>query len=279
MTKNIYTFDNSLSKESYKYFCRFKFNIWDYPQIPGYELLKTYKFSTPQNKEPGQLYLHRDHRISIEFGWLNKIPFQYISHPANCEIMIEHQNIKKSSNNSIELELLYSIINDWDYEVSIEIQRRRRKSRESTFLSQSKRIETLKKTMSGIMITDGKIQKWHDPSLPIPENFIEGNLPGSYGRKQYLDSINLIRKKNSKSILPKDWANTILNCKMFCDYFSLDLLDDSSIEKIIEIQDYFKSQYVSNYKKLLPLAGLSPNNGKLSRYMKNFLECKIEQVD
>lgn len=278
MTKNIYTFDDSLSKESYKYFCRFRFNVWDYPQIPGYDLLEMYSFSTPQNKIPGSSYLHRDHRISVEYGWQNKIPFQYISHPANCEIMLEHDNVKKSSNISIELETLMNDIKNWDYEIAIKIQRRRRQSRKSNFECQSQRIDKIKKTMSGIVITDGKTQKWHDPSLPIPENFVEGKLPGNYGRKQYLSSINKIREETGKNPIPLEWFETILNCQIFCEYFSLDLTSDFHVDDIIEIQNYFISSHKSSYKLLLPLAGLSANNAKLSRYMKNFLNLKIEQI-
>lgn len=94
--------------------CQFSFSPYKEPNILGYDLLKDYTFSNPQSKEPNKKYLHRDHMVSIAYGWENNIPSEHICHPANCEIMLEHNNISKGSGCSITYEHLLERIHNWD---------------------------------------------------------------------------------------------------------------------------------------------------------------------
>ena len=94
--------------------CSFSFDVFLFPNIPGYELLKEYSFSRPQEKDPNYVYLHRDHMVSIKYGYENHIPSHHISHPANCAILLEKDNIIKGSNSSITYQDLLERINHWD---------------------------------------------------------------------------------------------------------------------------------------------------------------------
>lgn len=116
--------NNLLSSDDYYNYrkeCRFSFSVYNEPNIISYELLKTYKFSTPQNKLPNELYIHRDHMYSVSDGFINNVDPKILSHPANCEIMLETNNIKKGSKSSITLEHLMFRINHWN-DKSLKIQ-------------------------------------------------------------------------------------------------------------------------------------------------------------
>ena len=58
----------SESKTSYWKDCSFKFDVYTYPNIMGFELLSQYTFSSPQTRKPNSVYLHRDHMVSIAYG-------------------------------------------------------------------------------------------------------------------------------------------------------------------------------------------------------------------
>lgn len=106
--------NNKNLKKLYYKECQFKFSPYQEPNIIGFDLLSKYSFSKPQNKEPNTTYLHRDHMVSISYGYENNIPPEHISHPANCEILTEKDNISKSSGCSITYEELLDRIYNWD---------------------------------------------------------------------------------------------------------------------------------------------------------------------
>lgn len=94
--------------------CQFNFSPYQEENILGYDLLKDYTFSKPQNKIAGKKYLHRDHMVSISYGYENNISSEIISHPANCHIIFEDENINKGSSCSISLETLLERIDNWN---------------------------------------------------------------------------------------------------------------------------------------------------------------------
>lgn len=57
----------------------------------------------------------RDHLLSRWFGFENNIPVWIISHPANCEIILHAENVKRSMTNDdlITLEELLVKISNW----------------------------------------------------------------------------------------------------------------------------------------------------------------------
>lgn len=57
----------------------------------------------------------RDHLLSRRYGFENNIPTWVISHPANCEIVLHSENVRRSSTNDnlITLEELLERIENW----------------------------------------------------------------------------------------------------------------------------------------------------------------------
>ncbi len=94
----------------YRKACAFTFDVYKLPKIQGYELLKTHKFQQLNNGNS----IHRDHMVSVAYGFANNIDPKVISHPANCHIMLADDNVKKNSACSITLEQLEERISIWD---------------------------------------------------------------------------------------------------------------------------------------------------------------------
>lgn len=108
--KNIGIYDNLTEKELYMLRCNFKFGFFKYEQIKGYNLIEKFGIYHPIYNKDG---VSRDHMISKIYGWNNNIPPEIISHPANCEIMKQSNNVAKSKNCSITIEELYKRIELW----------------------------------------------------------------------------------------------------------------------------------------------------------------------
>lgn len=105
-------YDNKTEKELYYLQCDFKFSEKIYPFIKGYELLEKYSwYNQFKNWIEG---LVKDHRVSKIYGYLNKINPNLISHPANCEFMLQLDNSSKSRKCSITVEELKEQIIEWD---------------------------------------------------------------------------------------------------------------------------------------------------------------------
>ena len=56
----------------------------------------------------------RDHMFSISDGYKLKIDPAIISHPANCQIILQADNSKKNAKSSISLNQLMERIHNWD---------------------------------------------------------------------------------------------------------------------------------------------------------------------
>lgn len=95
----------------YRKECAFKFNIADYPNLIGFDdFLKYGIFNTKTNT----IGMCRDHIVSIEYGWRNEIDPKLISHPANCQLLSNIENISKGADCWMTVEQLQSKIDDWD---------------------------------------------------------------------------------------------------------------------------------------------------------------------
>lgn len=106
-------------KQRYYYACRFKFNVYKYPEEFDIKLIEEHGwYSCPGKKRKNKIKnLHgvsRDHIISIGYGFRNNIDPKIISHPANCRIILHSDNKKKADNCGIELEHLLEKIRKWD---------------------------------------------------------------------------------------------------------------------------------------------------------------------
>jgi hypothetical protein len=99
------------AKEIYKIECKFQFNIYQYPNILGYDLLLERGMYNHHTNKEGVV---RDHIISKEYGWQYNIPTEIIQHPANCQFITNQENIKKSSDSHLSLQDLMVRIETWN---------------------------------------------------------------------------------------------------------------------------------------------------------------------
>ncbi len=98
----------------YKNKCKFKFNVYHFPDKFDLNLLKEHGWYQPVNKGNNLGGVSRDHMISIKYGWENGIDSSIISHPANCKLMVHTDNISKHKKCSLMLEELIERIKKWD---------------------------------------------------------------------------------------------------------------------------------------------------------------------
>jgi hypothetical protein len=95
----------------YRWHCRFKFGLSKYPDEFNFELIKKYGWYSSKNNIGG---ISRDHMVSVKYGFENKIDPKIISHPANCKLMTQNENIKKFKKCSMSLEELLIRIELWN---------------------------------------------------------------------------------------------------------------------------------------------------------------------
>jgi hypothetical protein len=99
---------------SYRNQCRFRFNVYDYPQEFDLKLLKKYGLYSPTNRKNNLNGISRDHIYSVYDGYVNKIDPQILSHPANCRLIKQNENSKKHKKSEITLIALKKKIYIWD---------------------------------------------------------------------------------------------------------------------------------------------------------------------
>ncbi len=104
--------------QKYKEECKFKFNVYAYPNEFNLLLIQKFKwYKVPKWKNNFNSNLNgisRDHKISIKYGWKNNISSNIISHPTNCELMRHKNNQRKYTKCSITLKELKNNIKEWD---------------------------------------------------------------------------------------------------------------------------------------------------------------------
>ena len=120
-SKECHINDRKSSNEylQYKCDCKFKFNVWDYPQEFDLNLIYKYGWYKPKNKGNNLGGVSRDHKISIKFGWENNISAEIIRHPANCKLMVHSENISKNKKCSLLLEELEREIKNWNFKYGL----------------------------------------------------------------------------------------------------------------------------------------------------------------
>ena len=111
--KNLGYYDNKTEKELYCMKCAFNFSSNLYQYVLGKKEYKWY--NSTENKEG----ISRDHRISVNYGWNNKINPNLISHPANCELMLMTDNNIKRTKCSITVDELKEAIKEWDMKYGV----------------------------------------------------------------------------------------------------------------------------------------------------------------
>ena len=109
------------AKQIYKVDCAFRFNIYQYLEIPGYALLLERGMYNHQHNPTGVV---RDHIISKEYGWRHHIPAEVISHPANCQFITNQENVEKSADCHMTIQELMDRIKQWDQKGVIHLPRK-----------------------------------------------------------------------------------------------------------------------------------------------------------
>ena len=95
-------------REQYK----FKFNVYDYPDLFNLDLLNEKGFYSP-NDQWDKEGLSRDHKVSIAEAIENDYDPYYITHPLNCNLISQRDNAKKHSNSSISYRELVSLVDQY----------------------------------------------------------------------------------------------------------------------------------------------------------------------
>lgn len=98
----------------YKKLCQFNFDPYTIPEISGYELLLERGIYHPVDNPDGMC---RDHIMSVEYGWRNKIDPKIISNVANCQYLTNLENVRKGSASWINLDQLLKRIDSFDFSV------------------------------------------------------------------------------------------------------------------------------------------------------------------
>lgn len=113
LSKNIYE-----SYWQYRRDCNFNFNLKDYPNEFDFNLIKKYGWYKPKNRGDNLNGVSRDHIISVKYGFENNISPEIISHPANCQLMVHNENVKKYIDCDITIKELKEKINKWNKKYS-----------------------------------------------------------------------------------------------------------------------------------------------------------------
>ena len=98
----------------YRTECKFEFSIFDYPNEFDLYLIDDHGWYSPSNKRNNLKGVSKDHMYSVMDGYLNKIPAEIISHPANCKLLLYSDNSRKKNNSSISIDELKNRIYEWD---------------------------------------------------------------------------------------------------------------------------------------------------------------------
>lgn len=105
----------STKLSDYRMLCKFTFNIYDYPNYFNLDLITTHGIYSPSNSnKPNMGGISRDHMISVKYGFTNNIDPFFLSHPANCALVLQTMNSSKKTKCTLTLEELIERIDQWD---------------------------------------------------------------------------------------------------------------------------------------------------------------------
>jgi hypothetical protein len=105
------------SRDQYAVSCRFRFNVYDYPEHFDLSLIERYGwYCCPGGNKRGTKNLNgvsRDHLLSIAAGWKLGADPKIMSHPANCRLVRHRDNQVKMTKSVITLDELLHKIKNW----------------------------------------------------------------------------------------------------------------------------------------------------------------------
>lgn len=104
----------------YRARCEFKFNVYDFPNKFDISLVESNGWYSPGGKKGQKIKntngVARDHLYTVADGFKNGIDPDILAHPANCQLILQTDNVKKRDTSSITLEELFQRIADWNKE-------------------------------------------------------------------------------------------------------------------------------------------------------------------
>ena len=112
--KNRIIHNNLNDRIDYEMKCRFKFALQDFPDAFDFDLIAKYGWYSAPNHGNNSQGVERDHMFSISEGFKQQIDPYYISHPANCKLLLHSDNNSKNTKCSISKEELMQRIEDWN---------------------------------------------------------------------------------------------------------------------------------------------------------------------
>jgi predicted nucleic acid-binding Zn ribbon protein len=93
---------------------QFKFSLKDYPNEFNFGLIEEHGWYSAANRGNNLYGVSRDHIFSIKEGFRQNIPAELIAHPANCQLMLQSDNVSKFDKADLTEEELRRKINDWN---------------------------------------------------------------------------------------------------------------------------------------------------------------------
>lgn len=94
--------------------CAFRFALNAYPEEFDFNLIKEHGWYKAKNHGDNLYGVSRDHLFSVNEGMRQGIDPYYISHPANCKLILQSENASKHSHCSISIEELIHRIDVWN---------------------------------------------------------------------------------------------------------------------------------------------------------------------
>lgn len=266
-----YGCNNHLIDEKKKYWndCKFKFDPYVIPHLEGYHLLTTYNFRRKKSHTV-QNNIEMDHMVSILYGWNHSIPPEIISHPANCEIMLDIENHSKNSNCSITIEQLLERIKNWNDSTTSELKKQKIK------IPKSKEIkEKISKSIKNkITINNGIKNRIINKQDIIPNGYRVGhlaNVEGSSGRKSFITKINDQRKSMGFIPLTEKQQDSIISSSIWIEKVKFNLLLPNLDSEIKRVQQYLIDNQILSIRNLLLHFNIAVSKHLTKRKFDNFL--------
>lgn len=101
-------------ERNYRKACSFKFSLNKFPDEFDFSLIKENGWYKAKNHGDNLYGVSRDHIFSVSEALKQKIDPYYISHPANCKLLLHSDNVSKFSKCDITFEELKDKVEKWN---------------------------------------------------------------------------------------------------------------------------------------------------------------------
>lgn len=95
-------------KQQYRFECRFRFNVYEFPELFDLQLLAELGWYHPTLNPDG---ISRDHRLSISDGFALGVDPLLMSSPMNCKLVVHRENNKKNTKSTLTPAELSALVN------------------------------------------------------------------------------------------------------------------------------------------------------------------------